>query len=143
MIKCIGCFIYDMSKDMFLLQQRSKKCTHPYKWGIWGGKLNKNENFGEALQREIKEELGSSPEIVKLYPLDTFLSDDDEFIYYSFVMVVDEFNDIVINENETNDYIWLPYKYLTRLDLHPGVDQTIQEKHQAIKDIISKHQAIT
>lgn len=140
MIKCIGCIIYDVSKDMILLQQRSKNCTHPYKWGVWGGKLYTNENFGEGLQREIREELGNTPEIIKLYPLDVYLSDDNDFVYYSFIMVVKDFDDITINEQETNDYIWLPFKYISRLDLHYGLELTLEKKSDYIESVIKKHQ---
>ena len=44
MIKCIGCLIYDTSKKMFLLQQRSKE-PHPMKLGLWGGKMESAESF--------------------------------------------------------------------------------------------------
>lgn len=102
MIKCVGCLIYDKDKQMFLLQQRSKTSSHALKWGFWGGKLEKGENFAEGLKREIKEELNAEPEFDRLYPLDVFLSDDRKFIYYSFVMVVEKFDNFEITSRETN-----------------------------------------
>lgn len=139
MIKCIGCLIYDKEKKMFLLQQRAKHCSHSLKWGFWGGKLHKHESFGDALKREIEEELGNVPDYVKLYPLDVFLSKDNNFIYYSFVMVVENYNDFRIQEIETNDSIWLPLEYIEKLNLHPGFKKTITEKKDVLINIINEY----
>lgn len=138
MIKCIGCLIYDTHKDMFLLQQRSKLTTQPLKLGLWGGKMESAENFADALSRELTEELGTTPKYDKLYPLDTYLGRDNHFIYYSFLMIVHDFDDITINPNETFDYIWMPYHYIERLDLHTGFRRTFEKKKEYIKQIINK-----
>jgi len=139
MIKCVGCLIYDKDKDMFLLQQRSKNSSHPLKWGFWGGKLEKGENFAQGLKREIKEELGTYPEFDKLFPLDVFLSDDTKFIYYSFVMVVDKFDDFCISSKETNDFIWLPLNCIGRIDIHEGLRKTLKNKYHILEDIIGRY----
>lgn len=139
MIKCIGCLIYDSHKEMFLLQQRSKQTTQPLKLGLWGGKMESAENFSDALSRELSEELGSKPSYDKLYPLDTFLGVDNHFIYYSFLMIVHDYDDIVVNPNETFDYIWMPFQYIERLNLHPGFRRTFTDKKEYIKEIIEKH----
>lgn len=139
MIKCIGCLIYDSHKEMFLLQQRSKRTTHPLKLGLWGGKMDFAESFSDALKRELSEELGKNPEYEKLYPLDTYLGEDNHFIYYSFLMIVHDLDDIKVNPNETFDYIWMPYHYIERLNLHNGFRKTFTEKKDYIKEIIDKH----
>lgn len=136
MIKGIGCLIYDIDKDMFLLQQRGKNSSHSLKLGLWGGKMEPGENFGEALKREVREELTTSPEVEKLYPLDTFLSYDNKFVYYSFLMIVNKYDDFTINASETFDFVWMPFKYLERLDLHPGFRKTFMKKKSYIEEII-------
>ena len=60
MVKCVGVIIYDISKNMFLLQQRSKTSTYALKWG---GKLEENENFTDALKRELLEEISVNVDI--------------------------------------------------------------------------------
>ena len=139
MIKCVGCLIYDTDKEMFLLQQRSKTSTHRLKWGFWGGKLEKGENFAEGLKREIKEELNASPDFDRLYPLDVFLSDDNQFIYYSFVMVVDNFDEFTISNTETNDFIWLPLDFIEKIDIHPGLKRTLKTKKYILEKIITRY----
>ena len=139
MIKCVGCLIYDSSKDMFLLQQRSRTSSHPLKWGFWGGKLERGESFANGLKREIHEELGVEPTFDKLYPLDVFLSKDKRFIYYSFAMVVTDFDDFTISKRETNDAVWLPLSCIPRIDLHPGLRTTMKNKYHILENIRDKH----
>jgi len=139
MIKCVGCLIYDKDKDMFLLQQRSKTSSHPLKWGFWGGKLEKGEDFAQGLKREIKEELGTYPEFDKLFPLDVFLSDDRKFVYYSFVMVVDRFDDFKISSRETNDFIWLPLNCIGKIDIHQGLKKTLNNKYHILEGIVERY----
>lgn len=139
MIKCVGCLIYDKDKQMFLLQQRSKTSSHALKWGFWGGKLEKGENFAEGLKREIKEELNAEPEFDRLYPLDVFLSDDRKFIYYSFVMVVEKFDDFEITSRETNDFIWLPLEYIEKIDIHQGLNKTLETKYHILESIVERY----
>lgn len=140
MIKCIGCLIYDRSKDMCLLQERGTDVAHPLKLGLWGGKMEKGEDFATALHRELTEEMGVMPEYEKIYPLDTYLSDDNNFIYYSFLLIVDGFDDrIIIDKKETFDFVWMPYHLIHRLRLHPGFKKTIDQKNDYILSIIDKH----
>ncbi len=139
MIKCVGCLIYDKDKDMFLLQQRSKTSSHPLKWGFWGGKLERGENFAQGLKREIKEELGTYPEFDKLFPLDVFLSDDRKFVYYSFVMVVEKFDDFNISSRETNDFIWLPLNCIGKIDIHQGLKKTLTHKYHILEGIVERY----
>lgn len=98
------------------------------------------ESFPKALSRELEEELGSVPHYEKLYPLDTYLSEDNEFIYYSFLMIVNEFDSIEVKANETFDYVWMPSHLIERLNLHPGFRLTFEDKRDCIQRIINKNQ---
>jgi len=51
----VGGLIFQNKK--ILICQRKKKGDHPSKWEFPGGKLKDNENYQEALKRELKEEL--------------------------------------------------------------------------------------
>lgn len=135
MIKCIGCLIYDTAKDMVLLQQRGKQSSYSMKLGLWGGKMEQSEDFASALSRELREELGVLPTYEKLYPLDTFLSNDSEFIYYSFLMIVDDFEVVSINSRETFDFVWMPLNLISRLNLHPGLRRTLDVKNEYLQSI--------
>ena len=58
MIKSASVVIY--FKNKFLVQKRSniKNIYFPNLYGLFGGGLNRNENFPEGIRREIYEEIG-------------------------------------------------------------------------------------
>ena len=51
--------------DQYLIVQRNKHKHLGLKWEFPGGKVDDGESFEEALQREIKEECGAMPKILK------------------------------------------------------------------------------
>ena len=56
MLKVV-CGIIRNQQGKYLLVQRSAGMNHPLKWEFPGGKLEPKEDAGEAIQRELKEEL--------------------------------------------------------------------------------------
>ena len=59
MLKSTKALITD-KKKRYLLQLRdsNSRCYYPGHWGLFGGRLNKNETFLKAVRREVKEETG-------------------------------------------------------------------------------------
>lgn len=106
MLTASGCCFLSISTGRIMLQQRSDTVSHPLTWSFWGGKREKNERPIETLLRECKEEMGELPEIEKVYPIHTFLSNDKKFTYNTFcVTVFDEF--IPHTNNESAGYAWV------------------------------------
>ena len=117
-----GCFFYSIATKRFLFLLRNNTRTRGT-WGLPGGKLRSNENIMEGLTRELKEELGNLPEILKYVPLETFTSMDEEFTYHSFIFVVQ--NEFMPNLNsEHSGYAWAEIEKYPR-PLHPGVWNSI------------------
>jgi 8-oxo-dGTP pyrophosphatase MutT (NUDIX family) len=84
-----------------------------------GGKLRLDENTMEGLTRELKEELGAFPDIIKYVPLETFTSMDGEFKYHSFIFMVQ--NEFIPQLNvEHSGYAWTELKKYPK-PLHPGL----------------------
>ncbi len=65
----VGGLVYQNKK--ILICQRKEEGDHPLKWEFPGGKLKDNENYQEALKRELKEEL--SIEINEMIFFDEYL----------------------------------------------------------------------
>jgi len=113
-----GALFYSLSTQRFLFLLRNNTRTKDT-WGMPGGKLNTDENTITGLMRELKEELGSYPEILKHIPLETFTSMDDEFKYHSFIFVIaDEF--IPKLNTEHSGYAWAELEKYPK-PLHPGI----------------------
>ena len=122
MIESTGALIYSTSTKRYLFVLRSgAKYTNT--WALPGGKLEKGETVAEGLAREIREELGGVIPHAKLYPIETFTSENKKFTYHTFLIPVDEEFVPVLN-NEHKGYAWCAVEDYPR-PLHPGVWRTI------------------
>ena len=85
-VVCSGALFYALSSKRFLLLHRTQSKQKDV-WGLVGGTNGKNESPWPALQREITEEIGKTPEIVNTIPLETFVSTDAKFQFHSGVIL--------------------------------------------------------
>jgi 8-oxo-dGTP pyrophosphatase MutT (NUDIX family) len=77
----------------------------------------------ECIQRELAEELGFFPDISKLNPIDTFQSKNKNFMYYSFVAIVN--NEFIPTLNdESAGYAWVNIGQWPK-PLHDGARSTL------------------
>lgn len=135
-----GVLFYSLKTKRFLFLLRNNTRTKNT-WGLPGGKINNDENVMSGLQRELREELGSYPSIIKQIPLETFTSMDDEFKYHSFIFIVE--NEFLPNLNsEHSGYAWAELEKYPR-PLHPGVFQSfnteiISEKIKMVQELFSE-----
>lgn len=137
-IQCSGALLYaKRTKRLLLLQKSSGK--HEGTWGLVGGKNENGETSWQGLQREISEELGYLPEILKTVPLETFVSKDSLFNFHTYFCIVEE-EFIPTLSHEHNAWGWFDITVLPK-PVHKGLglslrDKTIQTKIQTIVDII-------
>ena len=123
-----GCFLA-LDTGRIMLQQRSKTSSHALKWSFWGGKAERKERPVETLLRECKEELGPLPDIEKVYPLHTFLSDDGKFTYNAFcITVFEEF--IPQCNHESAGYAWV------------GIDGWPKPLHRGAKLVLNNREMV-
>lgn len=105
---------------LYLLRNDAK---HPGAWGLPGGKIESGETLLGGMQRECQEELGSFPDYQRLIPIEKFTSADSEFVYHTFVCVVDaEFTPILNHEHL--GYAWINEGTWPR-PMHPGLWNTV------------------
>ena len=102
-------------------------------WALVGGKLDNSERITEALYREICEEIGVDLSQHKTIPIETFTSDNNQFVYNTFLIAVDEEFVPTLN-SEHRGYCWVNLADHPR-PLHPGVWRTF--KFQVIVDKIA------
>ena len=102
----VGCLIVSTKTSRVLLSLRAPHKTHPMCWSLFGGMVEDGEQPKEALLRELREEMGSEPDIERIYPFDIYQSKDKHFKYYSFLTIVeDEFIPVLNTEN--CGYCWI------------------------------------
>lgn len=137
-IICSGALLYARNTNRILLIQKSNG-KHLGTWGLVGGTNLANENPWQGLQREITEEIGAIPPIIKTLPLEKFVSNDSIFNFHTYFCVLeDEFIPILSVEHIA--WGWFNLKLLPK-PIHRGLDlslrnKIIQTKIQTIVDII-------
>lgn len=138
-IICSGALFYSKeSKRVLLLQKAEGK--HKGTWSLVGGTAQQTENPWQSLNREIKEEIGFAPTIIKSIPLETFVSNDKVFNFHTFLCVVEnEF--IPILSNEHCGYCWTNID-MSPKPLHQGLrssfsNKSIRNKLQTVFQIIN------
>ena len=129
-IICSGALFYTLDTQRFLFLHRTQSRQADV-WGLVGGTNESEEIPYQALIREIKEEIGECPSIVKSIPLETFVSNDEKFNFHTYLCVVEsEF--IPKLNGEHNGYAWVTFENWPK-PLHQGLRNTLQNKQNLIK----------
>lgn len=117
-IRAAGALFFSAASQRYLFLLRDGDKYHDT-WGIVGGKVETDESVIDCLNREMEEEIGFNPNIIKTIPIDLFISDDQRFEYHTFVCVVKEEFIPELNE-EHKGYCWTTLDGLPK-PLHPGL----------------------
>lgn len=129
-IVCSGALFYTLSTNRFLFLHRVDG-KRGNLWGLVGGTNEGCETPWEGLKREIEEEIGFLPEIKKTIPLESFVSNDEKFLFHTYLCVIkDEF--IPILNNEHDGYAWCSFSKWPK-PLHQGLRNTLQNKTNLTK----------
>lgn len=95
-------------------------------WGIVGGTNEACETPWNGLKREIEEEIGECPNIIKTIPLETFISSDQHFQFHTYLCVIEK--EFVPTLNSEHDgYAWVGYDNWPK-PLHQGLRNTLYNK---------------
>jgi 8-oxo-dGTP pyrophosphatase MutT (NUDIX family) len=137
-IVCSGALFYAKSTRRFLLLQKAEG-KHANTWGLVGGTSNEGETAWQGLQREIEEEIGNAPKIIKTIPIETFVSNDSVFNFHTYLCVVDD-EFIPVLSKEHSGWSWATVDGAPK-PLHQGLrssfsNKTIRTKLQTIFDVI-------
>lgn len=132
-IVCSGALFYALSSNRFLFLHRARS-KHSDTWGLVGGVNEEHETPWSALEREIHEEI-SNTEIKKAIPLETYISNDNGFVFHTYLCLVQNEFMPVLNE-EHDGYAWVSYKKWPR-PLHQGLKNTLGNRiNQAKLDTV-------
>jgi len=137
-IVCSGALFYAKTTGRFLLLQKAEG-KHAGTWGLVGGTNVIGETPWQGLQREITEEIGSIPKIIKTLPLETFVSNDRVFNFHTYLCVIEtEFVPILSDEHSA--WAWSTVDRAPK-PLHQGLrnsfsSKTIRTKLQTVFDVV-------
>jgi 8-oxo-dGTP pyrophosphatase MutT (NUDIX family) len=137
-IVCSGALFYAKSTRRFLLLQKAEG-KHQGTWGLVGGTNIEGESAWQGLQREIQEEIGTPPTVIKSIPLETFVSNDSVFNFHTYLCIIE--NEFVpILSQEHSGWAWSTID-LAPKPLHQGLrssfgNRSIRAKLQTVFDIV-------
>jgi len=137
-IVCSGALFYAKSTRRFLLLQKSVG-KHQGTWSLVGGTNEDQETPWQGLKREITEEIGTLPAILKTIPIETFVSNDTVFNFHTYLCVInDEF--VPILSDEHCGWAWTTIDHAPK-PLHQGLrnsfsSKIVRTKLQTIFDLI-------
>jgi 8-oxo-dGTP pyrophosphatase MutT (NUDIX family) len=135
----VGALIYAKTTNRYLFLLRTKS-RYAGSWGIVGGKIEANETVIHGLVREIQEEIGVDYSNKKFIPLETFTADNRKFVYYTFIVGVEQEFVPVLNA-EHRGYCWVELDDHPR-PLHPGLWRSfnfdiVKKKIKTLEAILS------
>ena len=137
-IICSGALFYAKTTRRFLLLQKARG-KHEGTWGLVGGTNVEGETAWQGLQREIREEIGAIPKILKTLPIETFVSNDKVFNFHTYMCVMqDEF--VPVLSDEHCGWAWVTIDKAPK-PLHQGLrnsfsSKTIRTKLQTVFDLV-------
>ena len=129
-IICSGALFYTLDTQRFLFLHRTQSRQADV-WGLVGGTNESEEIPYKALLREIQEEVGDTPQIIKSIPLETFVSNDEKFNFHTYLCVIKEEFIPQLN-GEHNGYAWVSFGNWPK-PLHQGLRNTLQSKSNLTK----------
>lgn len=121
-LNAVGVWFLSVETRRFLYLLRND-IKHPGTWGLPGGKIEPGETLLGGMERECIEELGAFPAYQKLIPIEQFTSADSDFVYHTFVCVVEQEFIPTLN-HEHIGYAWINETDWPR-PMHPGLWNTV------------------
>lgn len=120
-----GLFIATDTKRFLLLRRTQGKTAGT--WGLVGGKKDPSDQTAlDSLTREIKEEVNLQTPIKKIVPLELFTSNDQQFYYNTYAIIVDQEFIPRLNQ-EHNGYAWCEINAWPK-PLHQGLKNSLNNK---------------
>ena len=118
----VGAIILSEGTGKVMTVLRSSRETYPDTWTFAGGKVEADETPVDALRRELEEELQLT-KIKKITPLHRYQSRSKDFVYDTFVVLVNK--EFVPELNwENSGYAWTSIDTLPN-PLHPKARKMI------------------
>lgn len=132
---CVAGLIRDNEDKVLLVKQAESRGAYPGQWALPGGGVDAGETIGQALQREMREEIGvfieaSIPFIFQDDVVDKLKADGTTERVYMIYLIFDceTTGDVVLDEKELVEHAWTEKEDLQSFDLNEPTQRTMQLK---------------
>ena len=137
-VKSSKCIVLVNNKYLLQLRDNKKKIFYPNFWGLFGGSLNKNENYRNAVEREMREETNLRVKVVRKIlsvNFNVITSKRKRGITYFECKILNK-DRIILNEGKK--YEFFSFKQIKKLNIVPMDFVAINSHHFKIKNYTSK-----
>ena len=129
LVTVVGAIIENNNKEI-LCALRSKDMVLPKFWEFPGGKIEEGESIGEAIVREIKEELDCQIEFIDVFNDNTH---EYENVIVNLIVTRCKLINGTPKANEHAKLLWLPIDYLESLTWAPADVAAVKELVKSLK----------
>lgn len=128
MFDVVSLFIICNGKMLLLKRQEGK--PQGGTWGRVAGKVDAGESLEKAILRETLEETGieATPKQISKYAKNYYVRHKDtDFVFYVFIMELNEYPHITLSDREHSQYAWFTPQESLALDLVPDEEIPIAD----------------
>jgi 8-oxo-dGTP pyrophosphatase MutT (NUDIX family) len=126
------------STGRILVPFRSEHVNEPHTWGVWGGKMDNDEQESDiknVVKREFLEESGYDNDM-ELF--DAYIFESDNFKYYNFIGLIDEEFEPELDW-ETESFEWMTLEELEKIEpKHFGLRGLLENSIDIINEVFKK-----
>lgn len=135
-MKLLGAGILAIEKieGKILMGRRGMKGQSPNTWAPFGGTFDKKDEIprNTAIREFLEETKCAEKFLMEKTPI--YVCEDNHVKFYSYIGIF-EFPFIPQINSENLEFGWFDFNHLPE-NLHPGVKEMFEVKHQQIEDII-------
>ena len=137
MKRLIDVYVYRINSGIpeFLLLLRSNKKIYANQWRMIGGKVKEGEDYWMGALREVKEELGVSPESFWVIPsVNTFYEAKTDQIHQIPAFAVEISDQVITLDAEHTDFRWVNVDEIEEMIAWPEQKRLIRLTDQLLRN---------